>query len=566
MPSFDLLSEPWIPVLDAGADLRVSPEATASFREIGLRETLLRAHHIREVYTDSPLETIALNRLLLALALDVYQRTPDVDAWTRLWRDGQFPEVPLNAYLDEVGDRFDLLHPEYPFYQRATPNASQDGKAPAPLAKLFHAQASGNNATLFGHDIDSVPDRLPLAHAARGLVATQAAALGGGVSKPFNFSHAPLVGRAQFWIRGRSLFEALLLNGPPEKTARMHATDADAPVWRRPAPEAYARRRHQGLLDALAWPSRRLTLAVETDASGETVATGVYLTQGDKLDPQPSDDPLSAHVASKDKGLFPLGFRTGRALWRDASTIYATLRPTQKASPGVVGAPATFRWVSGFVSSEVVPSEAAELKRVFRETGVDAFGLVNDQAKSELWRHERLPLHVTILQDPTRQKLVGNALKHADDQLADKKKGLRRALRVTAEYALSPPPPGDDSYPSADPKAVSALAQSLGAEPRYWAALGSHFFAFLTRLADASGEAEHAATLAQWHRDVFEAAQTAFDAATVSFDSDARHLRATAEGRARLKSVASLADTSAEAEPLTPEASDPLSSLPLFAR
>ena len=99
MPTYSLLTEPWIPVLDAGTDLRETPDAPAVLREVGLREALLRAHEIREVYTDSPLETIALNRLLLALALDVYQRTPDADVWVGLWRAGLLPDGRLDAYL-----------------------------------------------------------------------------------------------------------------------------------------------------------------------------------------------------------------------------------------------------------------------------------------------------------------------------------------------------------------------------------------------------------------------------------------------------------------------------------
>jgi CRISPR system Cascade subunit CasA len=525
MPSFDLLTEPWIPVLDTSTDLR----------EVGLREALLCAHEIREVYTDSPLETIAINRLLLALALDVYQRRSDEDVWIALWKAGQFPVEPLDTYLSDptLGlDRFDLLHPEHPFYQRAEPDDSQEGKEPAPLAKLFHAQASGNNATLFGHNMDSQPERLPLSHAARGLVAIQAAALGGGVAKPFNFSHGPLVGRAQFWIRGRSLFEALLLNGPPEREARMHATEKDAPVWRRDPPKVYERRRHYGLLDMLTCPSRRLTLVAEED-EGETVATGVYFTQGDKLDPQPTDDPLAAHVASKDKGLFPLGLRSDRALWRDASVLFNVLDPEGE------GAPRTFGWVSTFTSN-LDPDDARRLRRTLREDGVDAFGLVNDQAKAELWRHERLPLHLPILHDTGRQQRVKEALDHADQQFSDPKKGLRRALRVTAEYALAPPAPGDDAYPNADPKAASALAQSLGAEPRYWALLESAFFAFLARLADAGDNAQQLDAVASWQCTTFLAAERAFAAATVSFDRDARHLRARAEGRARLQPVVPL--------------------------
>ncbi len=531
MPTYDLLAEPWIPVLDGSADLRPDPHAPLVPRLVGLREALLRAHEIREVAGGSPLETLALDRLLLALAIDVFLPAPDVGAWTSLWRAGRLPAAPLDAYLDAHRDRFDLLHAAHPFFQRATPDASQDGKPPAPLSTLFLGRASGNNATLFAHDVDSRPGRMPLADAARGLVATQASALGGGASQPFYFSHAPLVGRAQFWIRGRSLFEALLLNGPPDARARMGDLGRDAPVWRRPDPAAYTRRPHLGLRDVLAWPARRVTLATETDAAGATVAVGVYLTQGDKLEPQPSVDPLAAHVVSRDVGTYPLGFRAGRALWRDAAALF------RSAGADGAGPPFTFEWLaSGALFAAA--GDAADLRTVFRETGVDAFGLVNDQAKAELWRHERLPLHVALLQDRTRQQAVEDALARARTQWDDKARGLRRAVRTTAEYALSPPPPGTDAAPSADPRAVSLLAESLAAEPRFWAALETPFFALLARVADAETEADRAAAAADWDGDVFSAARLAFDAATAHFDGDARHLRATAQGRARLQPVA----------------------------
>ena len=537
MSSFDLLTEPWIPVLDAGTDLRATPEAPARLREVGLREALLRAHELREVYTDSPLETIALNRLLLALTLDVYQPTPDKDAWMEVWRAGHLPPEPLDAYLDKWGDRFDLLHGTYPFFQRTTMDPSQEGKDPAPLANLFHEQASGNNATLFGHDIDAEPQALPLAWAARGLVVIQAAALGGGASKPFYFSHAPLIGRAQFWIRGRSLFEALWLNGPPTAEARMGATEDDAPVWRREAPKIYRKRLHEGI-----------------------TATGVYLTQGDKLDPDPSNDPLVAYVESEKRGRFPLGFRVGRAVWRDADTLFNAQDPSR------LGAPETFRWLA---SSFIEEPGGTSLDEVFRTYGFDAFGVTTKKGKAgaaELWRHERLPLHVEVLRDPDRLQYVKAALERAESVVRDKKHGLRRAIRVTAEYALAAPAPGDSGYPNADTKAVTALAASLGAEPRYWVALEPAFFDYLARIAQADDERAFNAAIAAWQRTSYEVALHAFDAATSSFDGDARQLRALAEGRVRLhglKPPASKADargdSSEPSEPL-PE----LTPLPLF--
>lgn len=558
MPTFDLLSEPWLPVLDAGTPLRDNPGASAEVRHVGLREVLLRAHELHGVHAGSPLETIALNRLLLALSVDAYQPDPDPAVWRSLWHAGRFPAPPLDAYTDQHGGRFDLLHPERPFYQRPEPDASQDGKPPAPLAKLFHDRASGNNATLFGHDVDARPQPLSLAAAARALVAAQAAALGGGVSKPFNLSHGPLVGRAQLWIRGRSLHEALLLNAPPHTDARQGATGRDAPVWRREPPAEYRRRPHEGLLDALTWPARRLTLATET-ADGETVATGVYLTQGDKLEPQALDDPLDATVESRTKGRFPFGLRADRAVWRDASALFAT-----QNSDGS-GAPFTFRWAADIAEADDADLAPA-IARAFRSHGVDVFGMVNDKAKAELWRHERLPLYLSVLTDTDRQDDVRDALGHAEEQLADKKRGLRRAVRVTADFALSPPAPGDDAYSNADPKASRALARSLAAEPRYWAALEPAFHALLARLADAPDAATRARALARWKRQVFNAALGAFDAATASFDGDARHLRALAEGRARLRPLApDPADAQPSEAPAVPPNQDPLPDLPLFA-
>ena len=529
MPSFDLLTEPWIPVLDAGTDLRRDPSARTVPREVGLREALVRAHELREVAGASPLETVALYRVLLALALDAYQPEPDEERWAALWRAGRLEAAPLDAYLEQWRERFDLLHPARPFYQHPQRDANMDKKTPSPIALLFHDRASGNNGTLFDHAVDSQPQPVALAEAARGLVAVQAAALGGGASQPFYFSHGPLIGRLQFWIRGRSLFDALLLNGPPDAEARMGADD-DRPAWRRPLPAPYRKRAHRGLLDVLTWSSRRLTLAT-AEQGGERVATGVYMTQGDKLEPQPLDDPLAAHVQSK-KGVFPLGLRSGRALWRDAAVLL------QAAEADGKQAPLTFKWATSR-ASYLLPGHADELDALFRTYGTDAFGLVNDQAKSELWRHVRFPLYRSIFTDEDRRGVLRDALRIAEDQLTDKKKGLRPAIRTVGDFALSPPAPAADGYPKSDTKAVSALAQSLGAEPRYWAALESPFFEFLARLADAGTADLRQAARADWRETTYRVAEGAFDAATASFDTDARHLRAVAKGRARLQPLAS---------------------------
>ncbi len=510
-PSFNLIHEPWLPVLDAGGQRH----------EVGLRDALVRAHEWREVYADNPIETASLYRLLLALVIDGFLPHPDEDAWWALWDSGHFDPGAVDAYFADPrrADRFDLLHPERPFYQHPEPLA----KKPAPPSKLFHAEAGGNNATLFGHEVDAFPQPRSPAETARAVVCTQAAAMGGGVSKPFNFSHGPLVGGALFWIRERSLFRALLLNAAPEPEARMMLGEDDdtglPPAWERPLPKIHARRPVEGYRDYLTWQSRRLTLVTETGAEGRTVVTGVYITQGDKDDPPVKNDPLMATVHPKNKEPFPYGLRADRAVWRDADTLFKLLRP------GEGGSPRTFSWLRYVARRENVDRYA-----------VDVFGLINDQAKVEMWRHEQMPVFPVLLAEATEEGRPLHQIKNALDAAREQRKILNTALRTTASYLLSAPKPGSDESPNADPKAVTALVDALAAEPRYWAALELRFYPFLQALAeraDADFDTRQA-VLWDWAEGVFRAAQNAFRTATAHLDRDARQLRAVAEGERRL--------------------------------
>ena len=529
MPSFNLIHEPWLPVLDAGTNLRAVPEHPVSLREVGLQEALVRAHEIREVYTDAPLETIALYRLLLAIVIDGF--LPDVDeaAWRARWKRGHFDrDVVARYFADPVReDRFDLLHPERPFYQHPTPLA----KEPSPMSKLFHAEASGNNATLFGHELDQEPRPRTLAEAARGIIGAHAYSLAGlaGASRQGgrlpNFSYAPLVGGAVFWIRGRSLFEALLLNAPPDPDARLMYDEDDhvgrPPAWQQPLAETPSKRPVEGYRDYLTWQARHLTLVTEQDENGVTIATSVYQAQGDKDDPPVAKDPLMAMVIpDKKKAAFPFGFRANRALWRDADIFFKLYKKNDS------GSPSTFDWLREMAEEEGVDQYA-----------VDVFGLVNDQAKVELWRHERMPVFSALLSEedsagPLHE--VTRALKFAEAQ----RKNLGGAVRTVADYLLAPPAPGKDERPKPDGKAARSLVDALGAEARYWAALEPKFYVLLRDLANPAGDYDTRQThLWAWAKDIYQTARTAFETVTSHLDQDARQLRAVAEGTRRIGRV-----------------------------
>ena len=75
---FNLLEEAWIPCIML--DGRMEP--------LSLRDTLVQAHTIREIYTDSPLTVAALHRLLLAVLHRVF-RPMNRHVWAELWAKGQ---------------------------------------------------------------------------------------------------------------------------------------------------------------------------------------------------------------------------------------------------------------------------------------------------------------------------------------------------------------------------------------------------------------------------------------------------------------------------------------------
>src|SRR5450756_512742 len=87
-PRFNLIDEPWIPCLTREGE----------YRELGLRETLVGAADLREVVDPSPLVTVALHRLLLAVLHRVFG-PKDREAWAALWRAECFDAAKLDEYL-----------------------------------------------------------------------------------------------------------------------------------------------------------------------------------------------------------------------------------------------------------------------------------------------------------------------------------------------------------------------------------------------------------------------------------------------------------------------------------
>jgi CRISPR system Cascade subunit CasA len=516
--SFNLVDQPWIPC--------VMPDGTV--RELGIHDVLEQAHLIAEIADPSPLITVSLHRLLLALIhRNVGPR--DYDQWTALWQRGAWEMPVFDAYFDRWHDRFDLLAGEYPFYQ--WPGLGRDNAVP--IAKLTHELASGNNATLFDHTTMSEARPFAPAEAARYVVAQQGFAVGGLVSyakheAPAQFKSAdggPLVRGATVVVRGASLFETLTLNlcqYDPATDRPFACRGRDLPAWEQPPPVTIVERAPSGYLEYLTWQSRRILLFPESDDAGCPVLRQAVIMKGNQFPTGFIRANCEVHQAFRkiekpaagQEPWVPVGFREDRALWRDSLALMQSL-PEKDARPRIL------EWLDelayeGFISRETtVP--------------IDLLGLTADKAKVLFWRQERLSLSLQYLHDEQLQARVRDALELCESVA----KGLNTATRKLVEFLLatSADQPGGRQPHKDD---ISGLADSLAPGRAYWPRLEVPFRALLLALPqdaspDSAGVIKYGGqALPIWEKAVRSAVNAAFAAITHGLDGSAKNLKAVA--------------------------------------
>ena len=485
--SFNLVDEKFIPCrwLD-GRD-----------EEASIRDALLRAPEIREIRDDSPLVTIALHRLLLA----ILHRTlgpPDLTTWGKTWSARCFDAGAVGDYLDKWRQRFDLCDPDRPFYQAT-------GIGDANEVSVWRlALVQGNNATLFDHRMEHEEPCIPAALAARLLIAYQAFAVGGGVSQPFNFMHSPIVREGGFLVllNGENLFETLWLNAVCyDQTRPIPGTVGDVPAWERDELEAPRREGNVplGYIDYLTWQSRRIQLI--PDASEPTTFSRMRMLQG-FCTPSTLElrEPMAGYFKTQKGEFRAKSLQQGRAVWRDCHALIQEL--CEEFQPPVA-------------LLQLAESKWRELLEPSRTFVLAALGLESDRAKISLWRHETMPLPLAYVGNPELRGDMAQAIQAAEDAA----RALRRAIRRLAELASQTQ---DNARP--DPQRVDQLAQSFGVEPRYWARMEPAFRRFML---DLPGDSEHRGTcLSAWDEKVCGAARQVFDAAVFGSDLSPRVLKA----------------------------------------
>lgn len=498
--NFNLLSEPWLPALFEGEGLP---------RDVSIQEALARAHDIIKLGNESPLETISMHRLLLAITHRVFPIRDD-EEWQELWEAGSFNQASVDAYLGPVSDRFELFGDEHPFFQNPR---LPDGYATT-IAKLGHQFSSGNNPALFDHSIDDAPSGVTPAQAARLLLAQQSFAVGGLLTRlkedPPSAEASHLLKSAVVLLTGRNLFETIVLNmvvldGRQEEPFAFEPEE-DRPAWEQDPPSA-AERPLLGYLDLLTWQSRRVRLVPPAD---DGLVRKVVVMAGWKIAKpmHPAECETMVAYGKNEKAVGgqdprpPVGFRPERVLWRDSESL---LRQADDH-----GRPRTLRHLRNLVNDGYVAPDAT--------IGLAAFGLSSDRAKLFLWREEQYAFPMAFVADEgllsTLWHSVGIAERGRDQ--------LMGAVYRMAEKALAP-------TGSADRERVRKLVDALGAERVYWPGLDVPFRNFIRELAETFADDQGAATQAAWGQTIRESASEAFAHAARALQTSGRGFRAAAE-------------------------------------
>ncbi|MBI4336997.1 MAG: type I-E CRISPR-associated protein Cse1/CasA [Chloroflexi bacterium] len=523
MPSFDLVDEPWIPCTMA---------KDGSHKEMGLREVLVQATEIREVADPSPLVTVALHRLLLAI-LHRNFGPGSTGEWKALCNAGRWGTEALDAYSQKWRHRFDVFDPKHPFYQVAGLGFSREATA----ARLWFQ--ADNGPTLFDHTVVDVPPTLTPSQAAKWMLGLLAFDVGGTKTAEHGQASAdaaPLTKGAVALLKGQNLFMTLMLNLHcycPADAEPFPTSADDAPAWEHNDETKPEDRYPKGYLDLLTWQSRRILLHPEQDAAGNTVVRKAVIMKGNQFPDgfdRHSHETMVAfrRVDKPTKGQDPwppVSFQEERALWRDSLSLFQSVEEQQAR-------PRTLNWLNDLVSEG-----ALGLSQTLQ---MDLLGLRTNPAPGKtaqviFWRHERLPLPLAYLEDKNKDLL--DKLREALQMAEEVGKALWSSVNLLAKLIVIP---NWDQLSEVDrrrqegisKKDIGDLVDSLAPERAYWPQLETPFKQLLVGLSQDKNEVEKdvfeygVKTLPQWAETVRRAAWDAFDGATRSLDTTARALKA----------------------------------------
>lgn len=410
MASFNVLTEPWIPVMDKEGKIQ----------ELGIIGALEKAPDLEEICEPSPLMRYGIYRLLIAFLTDALRPEMEEDLADLMEKD-QFPMERILEYVmdcEKEGPCFDLFDKERPFLQSIY-SEELDASKKTSVAKLLHEFPSGNNAIHFEHRLQDEHIFSP-AVCARVLCALNVFCTS-GLQGPSSINGAPP------WyviLTGKSLYKTLMHNlwipGGTEISL-----DSPPIAWRnhlqiKPDGEIA----NTSYLYGLTWQSRRTCLLAEpkggictyTGIQSDILVKEAYFQAGWKFEGHDRwIDPFVTYIFKKD-GRVSLKPHESRAVWRDLGAFLFTNTEVMESSNLKAKCPA------------IIEQYKTMIKRGFwnndETLSIELFGLATNKASYEGWQHERFKIDWSIVGSEQKSAWLEEALEKTEET----NKILRRAL------------------------------------------------------------------------------------------------------------------------------------------
>lgn len=540
MNGFNLIDEPWIPCID----LDGNPV------EHGIRDTFLKAHELREICDDSPLVTVAIHRLLLAILYRAHKGPTEMQGWKALYRRGQFEaNEDLDQYLRNWHSRFNLFDNCHPFMQVAGldlndyKNGQIEKEKSDGLMQLIREAPDKKGRILFDHRMGTNPIAYEPKQIARMILSAQSFSgtgvaasgkLGNRTITPTPRQFAPCVDGLVLWLEGENLFSTLMLNllplnyNPNDKPAWEDNRIANVAIksWKKPV-------KFTGPVQRFA-PLSRFILVLNHQS--------MFLTNGIKFE-RDSDDPMKAYSRADPGSPYePLKLRPDKAAWRDAHTLFSL--SSQLSKP-----PASLNHLARLMQDGTIANTGKPKANIV--------GMATDQNKVLLWRHERIPVPLRILLSNDLTERLGQLISEAENVGKKLSTGFSwkngkvtreepvGRIQAMADLVLDPSlellDPGilrtvAGHKPQKDhDRAAHELSKNLDPLPVYWARMEKHFFALLEYLPndwdsannDWKPDDQQNASNA-WRSHVKKEAQTALQESIRSLGTTARAIQAVA--------------------------------------
>ncbi|MDR0483579.1 MAG: type I-E CRISPR-associated protein Cse1/CasA [Cellulomonadaceae bacterium] len=476
-PFFNLVDEPWIPVLDAGG----------TTREVSLRQVFHQSGDLVTLTGELPTQSVAILRVLLAVLHRAVQGPRDIDEWREVRDHWEDTLEDCDQYLDEWHDRFWMQHSVHPFMQVPGLHTAKDE-----VFALSRILSDGSGSSSFmSTRLNENLTTLSWSEAARWLIHVHAydvsgihsGAVGdprvrGGKGYAIGTGWAGQLGVV--YLQGSTLRETLILNliAPSFVEINSHG-DGDSPVWEREAlselPEGWISnaganqhyRQPTGPVDLYTWPSRRIRLF-----GNSSVVTGVINAQGDKATPQNRHvlEPMTSWRYSEPQTkklgtatYMPLTHQPERSLWRGVNSLLPnSSHKVQSSGPALRLPPALTKWASLISSHSEAPMVC------YQSVGI-SYG-TQESVIEEIWL-DSLEIPSAIL---TNERLSGTVIEAVDIA----QKAVAALGNLAQNVALASGGSGDDDSPRTE------------ANSRGYAMLDIAFREWVRHLTDANSESD----------------------------------------------------------------------------